>query len=155
MIGQIVSHYRILSRIGEGGMGVVYIAEDTHLHRRVAIKFPVAAGTDDKRYHARFLREARAISALSHPHMAAIYDFGETSDGQPFIVMELITGQTVSDLLHANSLTLARAVEIIEDTADALAEAHRCGVIHRDIKPTNVLINDRGEVKVLDFGLAK
>ena len=153
MIGQTFSHYRILSPLGEGGMGVVYVAEDTRLGRRVAIKFPLA-GSDEKHYRARFLREARAVSALTHPNIAAVYDFGETDEGQPYIVMELVTGQSLSELL-AQGLTLARAIEIIQDVAAALAEAHRRGVVHRDIKPTNVLINERDEVKVLDFGLAK
>ena len=154
MIGKTISHYRILSQIGEGGMGVVYLAEDTRLGRRVAMKFPNAA-SDEQRYRARFLREARAVSALSHPHIATIYDYGETPDGHPFIVMELVTGKTLSDLLFASALTITRAVEIVEDVAKALAEAHRRGVIHRDIKPSNIIINERGEIKVLDFGLAK
>ena len=153
MIGQTVSHYRILSRIGEGGMGVVYLAEDTRLGRRVAVKFPLT-GSEEKQYRARFMREARAVSALNHPNIAAVYDFGETADGHPFIVMELVAGQSLADLL-SGGLTLARAVEIIQDVAAALAEAHRLGVVHRDIKPTNVHVNERGEVKVLDFGLAK
>ena len=153
MIGQTVSHYRVLSRLGEGGMGVVYVAEDTRLGRRVAIKFPLA-GAEEKQYRARFMREARAVSSLNHPNIASVYDFGETEDGQPFIVMELVTGQSLSELLAAG-LTIARAVEIIEDVAAALSEAHRRGVVHRDIKPSNVMVNERGEVKVLDFGLAK
>ncbi|MBA3439684.1 MAG: tetratricopeptide repeat protein [Pyrinomonadaceae bacterium] len=155
MIGQVVSHYRLVSVLGEGGMGVVYVAEDTHLRRRVAVKFPAAAISDKPHFRARILREARAVSALNHPHIATIYDYGETDEGQPFIVMELVSGQTLSDLLHTNDLTLVRAVEIITDVAEALAEAHRHGIIHRDIKPSNVMINERGEVKVLDFGLAK
>ncbi|MGH9900863.1 MAG: protein kinase domain-containing protein, partial [Pyrinomonadaceae bacterium] len=154
MIGQTISHYRILSQIGEGGMGVVYAAEDTRLGRRVAVKLPTAS-SDEKRYRSRFLREARSVSALNHPHIASVYDYGETPEGQPYIVMELVSGRTLSDLLQSSALTLARAVEITEDVAEALAEAHRRGVVHRDIKPSNVLINDRGEVKVLDFGLAK
>ncbi|MDQ3252899.1 MAG: protein kinase, partial [Acidobacteriota bacterium] len=154
MIGQTVSHYRILSRLGEGGMGIVYVAEDLRLGRRVALKVPTAIG-GEKKYRARFLREARAISALSHPNIATVYDYGETDGGQPFIVMELVNGQTLSDILLASALTISRAVEIIEDVASALAEAHRHGIIHRDIKPSNILINERGEVKVLDFGLAK
>ncbi|MGB8507655.1 MAG: tetratricopeptide repeat protein, partial [Pyrinomonadaceae bacterium] len=154
MIGQTISHYRILSQIGEGGMGIVYVAEDLQLGRRVAIKFPHAGG-DEKHYRARFLREARAVSSLTHKNIAAVYDYGETTLGQPFIVMEHVVGQTLGDILLATGLSLVRAVEVIEDVGGALAEAHRRGVVHRDIKPSNVLINNRGEVKVLDFGLAK
>jgi serine/threonine protein kinase/Flp pilus assembly protein TadD len=159
MIGQTVSHYRILEKLGEGGMGVVYAAEDTHLGRRVAIKFP-AATLDEHNFRARFLREARSISTLSHQHIAAIYDYGETAAGDngkshPFIVMELVKGPSLADLMHEEVLTLRRAVEIIADVAEALSEAHQHGIIHRDIKPSNVLVNERGEVKVLDFGLAK
>jgi eukaryotic-like serine/threonine-protein kinase len=153
MIGQTVSHYRILEKLGEGGMGVVYLAEDTHLGRRVAVKF--LASVDDQNYRARFLREARAISALSHPHVATLFDYGESADGQPFIVMELVEGQTLTELLLASALTLNRAVEIIEEVAEALGAAHARGIIHRDIKPSNVVVGDNGVVKVLDFGLAK
>ncbi|HEX8651218.1 MAG TPA: serine/threonine-protein kinase, partial [Pyrinomonadaceae bacterium] len=153
MIGQTVSHYRILEKLGEGGMGVVYLAEDTHLGRRVAIKFLTTA--HDQNFRARFLREARAISALSHPHIATLFDYGESAEGQPFIVMELVEGETLTELLLASRLTLARAVEIIERVADALGEAHARGIIHRDIKPSNVVVNESGTVKVLDFGLAK
>ncbi|MBC7911337.1 MAG: protein kinase [Pyrinomonadaceae bacterium] len=154
MIGQTISHYRILSKLGEGGMGVVYAAEDTHLARPVAIKF-LHASVDDHHYRARFLREARAISSLSHPHIATVYDYGETAEGQPFLVMELVQGQTLDELLEASALTLRRAVEIIERVAEALEEAHHHGIIHRDIKPSNVVVTERGQVKVLDFGLAK
>jgi serine/threonine protein kinase len=153
MIGQTVSHYRIVAKIGEGGMGIVYLAEDTHLGRRVAIKF--LSDAQDQRYRARFLREARAVSTLSHPNIAIIHDYGETVDTQPFIVMEYIKGETLSDLLQRSALTLTRALEIIEAVADALAAAHARGIIHRDIKPSNVLVDDKDQVKVLDFGLAK
>jgi serine/threonine protein kinase/Tfp pilus assembly protein PilF len=154
MIGQTISHYRILEQIGEGGMGVVYEAEDTRLGRRVAIKIPTAVH-DSHTHHARFLREARSISALSHAHIATLFDYGETPDGRPFIVMELVNGRELGDLMRAGELSLARAIEIISDVAEALSEAHRHGIIHRDVKPSNVIVNDRGEVKVLDFGLAK
>jgi serine/threonine protein kinase/tetratricopeptide (TPR) repeat protein len=154
MIGQTISHYRILEQIGEGGMGVVYEAEDTRLGRRVAVKIPSAA-PDSHNHHARFLREARSISALSHAHIATLFDYGETDDGRPFIVMELVNGRELGDLMRAGELSLARAIEIIADVAEALSEAHRHGIIHRDVKPSNVIINERGEVKVLDFGLAK
>lgn len=154
MIGKIISHYRIVEMLGEGGMGIVYAADDTLLGRRVAIKLPTIT-SNQHHFRARFLREARAISNLSHPHIATIYDYGETDEGQPYIVMELVTGPTLSAVMRENPLTLLRAVEIIRDIAEALAEAHRHGIIHRDIKPSNVLLNQRQEVKVLDFGLAK
>lgn len=156
MIGRTISHYRIVEKLGEGGMGIVYLAEDTLLGRRVAIKtLHATAGSQDNRFRTRFLREARAISALSHPHIATIYDYGETDASEPYIVMELIKGTTLSDLMVKEKLTIPRAIEIIEEVAEALAEAHRLGIIHRDIKPSNVAINERGGVKVLDFGLAK
>src|SRR5215213_3759835 len=155
MIGRVVSHYRIIERLGEGGMGVVYAAEDTHLGRRVAVKFLSAETTDERHFKARFLREARSASALSHPHIAMIYDYGETEEGFPFIVMELVRGRPLSDDLEESGLTLERAVEIIADVAAALGEAHSAGIVHRDIKPSNVFVNERGQVKVLDFGLAK
>ena len=154
MIGKIVSHYRILERLGKGGMGEVYLAEDTNLGRRVAIKFPTLE-RDERDYRARFLREARAISELSDPHIATLYDYGETSEGRPFLVMELVRGETLSDIVLQGKLTVARAVQIIEDVAMALKEAHARGIIHRDIKPSNIMVDERGQIKVLDFGLAK
>jgi serine/threonine protein kinase/Tfp pilus assembly protein PilF/uncharacterized protein YukE len=156
MIGQTISHYRIVEKLGEGGMGVVYIAEDTLLGRRVAIK-TLSAGRSgkDPHFRSRFLREARAVSALSHPHIATIHDYGETDDGQPYIVMELVKGETLGDLMLKGKLTIPRALKIIEQVAEALAEAHHHGIVHRDIKPSNVAIDHRGQVKVLDFGLAK
>lgn len=154
MIGQTISHYRIISQLGEGGMGLVYVAEDTLLGRRVAVKIP-AHGSNAQTYHARFLREARSVSALNHPNIATLYDFGELPDGRPFLVMELINGQDLGELMRAGTLTIARAIELIEYVAAALGEAHRHGIIHRDVKPSNIMLNERGEVKVLDFGLAK
>lgn len=152
MIGQTISHYRIIEKLGEGGMGVVYLAEDTHLARRVAIKF---LSSLDHHYRARFLREARAVSALSHANIAAVYDYGETAEGQPYLVMELVKGQTLGQLLQAESLTLKRSVEIVSSIAEALGEAHHQGIVHRDVKPSNVVITERDQVKVLDFGLVK
>jgi tetratricopeptide (TPR) repeat protein/tRNA A-37 threonylcarbamoyl transferase component Bud32 len=154
MIGQTVSHYRILKKLGEGGMGAVYLAEDTHLGRRVAVKFPTST-KDEHQFRARFLREARSASALNHPNIATIYDYGETDDHHPFIIMELVEGKSLSDLLDEGQVTLGHAISIIEDVARALGEAHAHGIIHRDIKPANIVINERGQVKVLDFGLAK
>src|SRR5881409_122114 len=154
MIGQVVSHYRILDRLGEGGMGEVYVAEDTNLGRRVAIKFPILT-SNERDYRARFLREARSISELSNPHIATLYDYGETGDGRPFLVMELIKGETLGDMALKGGLTLPRVLQIIEAVATALAEAHARGIIHRDIKPSNIMVDERGQIKVLDFGLAK
>ncbi len=154
MIGQTVSHYRILEALGEGGMGTVYLAEDTHLGRRVAIKFP-SVNSDSHDYRARFLREARAVSELSHPGIATLFDYGETTEGRPFLVMELARGRSLSEVMQKGELNLPRAVAIVRDVALALVEAHARGVVHRDIKPSNIMIDDGGRVKVLDFGLAK
>src|ERR687883_1104385 len=131
MIGRHISRYRILGQVGEGGMGVVYVAEDTRLGRRVAIKIP-HAGKDERHYRARFLKEARSVSALSHKNIAAVYDLGETEEGQPYIVMELVAGQTLGDLLSGPGLSLRRSVEIACEVAGALAEAHRRQIVHRD-----------------------
>ena len=135
-------------------MGTVYLAEDTHLGRRVAIKFP-SLGSDSHDYRARFLREARAVSELNHPGIATLFDYGETDEGRPFLVMELAKGRPLSELMQRGELNLQRAVTIVSDVATALVEAHARGVIHRDIKPSNIMIDDKGQVKVLDFGLAK
>ena len=132
-------------------MGAVYLAEDLHLARRVAIKFLTST---DHHYRARFIREARAVSALNHPNIAMVHDYGETAEGQPFIVMEFVKGKSLSDLLE-EGLTLKRSVEIVSSIAIALGEAHDHGIVHRDIKPSNVLISERGHVKVVDFGLVK
>lgn len=154
MIGKTVSHYRILESLGEGGMGTVYLAEDTHLGRRVAIKFP-SLSSDSHDHRARFLREARAVSELSHPCIATLFDYGETAEGRPFLVMELARGRPLSDLMQKGELSLARAVAIVMEVGAALVEAHARGVIHRDIKPSNIMIDENEQVKVLDFGLAK
>ncbi|MBA2503475.1 MAG: tetratricopeptide repeat protein [Pyrinomonadaceae bacterium] len=154
MLGQTVSHYRIMELLGEGGMGAVYAAEDTLLHRRVAVKFP-SRTPDEHGWRTRFLREARLVSSLNHPYIAAIYDYGETSDGRPFIVMELVPGETLHALLIKGELTVARSLKIIEDVAEALGEAHSRGIVHRDVKPSNIIVDARSRVKVLDFGLSK
>jgi len=154
MIGQSISHYRIIGELGKGAMGVVYVAEHIHLKRRVAIK-TLKAEAANQHYRKRFLREACAVSKLNHPNIAHVYDYGETPDGKQFIVMELVQGHTLAEHLSEKKLTLSRVLQIIGDVAKALAEAHRHGIIHRDIKPSNIIINERGEVKVLDFGLAK
>ena len=135
-------------------MGTVYLAEDTHLGRRVAIKFP-SINSDSHDYRARFLREARAVSELSHPGIATLFDYGATSEGRPFLVMEFARGRPLTELFKNGELSLSHAVGIVTDVASALVEAHSRGVIHRDIKPSNIMIDDNGQVKVLDFGLAK
>lgn len=152
MLGETVSHYRIIEQLGEGGMGIVYLAEDTTLGRQVAMKFLTSTAAD---YRARFLREARAVSVLTHPNIATVFDYGETPEGQPYIVMELIKGEPLSEKLRAGSLPLPEAARIVSSIAEALEEAHHQGVVHRDIKPSNVIINERGQVKVVDFGLVK
>ncbi|HYX41432.1 MAG TPA: serine/threonine-protein kinase, partial [Pyrinomonadaceae bacterium] len=152
--GQIIGNYRILGQLGEGGMGVVYKAEDTRLGRLVAIKFPTPGG-DRQTFRARFLNEARAISALNHPHIATVHDYGETPEGEPFLVMELVGGQDLNEKLRTGTLTLGEAVRIIATVAGALDAAHRRGIVHRDVKPSNVRISNEQQVKVLDFGLSK
>ena len=152
MIGGNVSHYRILEKLGSGGMGEVYAAEDTLLQRRVAIKFPSLMEAGDAR---RFLIEARAASRLDHSNISHVYDFGEGPDGRPFLVMEFVQGKTLREVLKEGPLSAARSVAVTKGVLRALREAHRNHVIHRDIKPGNVMLTETGEVKVLDFGLAK
>lgn len=152
MLGKTISHYRIVKQIGSGGMGVVYEAEDTVLHRRVAIK----TIKDTGHQKSRLLREARAISRLNHPFIATVFDYGETDEGQPFIVMELIDGQTLDVFLKNANLNLPETIDVLIAVAAALAAAHKQGVVHRDIKPTNIIVPDGSNtVKVLDFGLSK
>ncbi|HEY0461929.1 MAG TPA: protein kinase [Pyrinomonadaceae bacterium] len=156
MIGQKISQYLILEKLGEGGMGVVYLAEDTVLGRRVAFKSLKNTGAPEyNQYKMRFLREARLASVLNHPNIVAVYDYGETIEGLPYLVMEYVKGKNLSDVLRENKLSVAECVEIIKPIARALSEAHDHGIVHRDLKPSNIFINERREVKVLDFGLAK
>ncbi|MBI5086892.1 MAG: protein kinase [Acidobacteria bacterium] len=152
MLGRTVSHYRIEDCLGQGGMGIVYLATDVQLQRRVAIKFS-AAGEDVERQ--RLQAEARAASRLTHPAIAHIYELGQAEDGQPFYVMEYVPGRNLSELLAAGPLEVTTTLEVMRALASALSEAHRHGVVHRDIKPANIRVTDSGEVKVLDFGLAK
>ena len=154
MIGTTVTHYRIVSKLGEGGMGVVYEAEDLTLGRRVALKF-CSSGRDDAGLRANLLKEARAASSLSHANIAHIYEFVENPGGDPFIAMELVSGASLRHILGERRLTFEETLKVAGGVASALAEAHRQGIIHRDIKPANIQITSTGEVKVLDFGIAR
>jgi serine/threonine protein kinase len=155
MIGKTVGHYRITSRLGAGGMGEVFLAEDTRLDRKAAIKFLPADLARDAERRQRFLTEAKAASALNHPHVCIVYDVGETEDRVPFIAMEFVEGQSLGAMVSQGPLGISMAVQIAVQVADALDAAHARGIVHRDIKPDNISMNERGEVKVLDFGLAK
>lgn len=155
IIGKSISHYRILSLLGEGGMGEVYLAQDTKLGRRVALKLLPKLLSNDKERLRRFEREARSASALNHPNVCVIYEIGETDEGRHFIAMEHVEGLTLRHRLIVGSLTLSEAINIATQTASALAAAHQAGVVHRDIKPENIMLRQDGFVKVLDFGLAK
>jgi serine/threonine protein kinase len=154
MVGRTVSHYQILEKLGEGGMGVVYKAMDTHLDRLVAIKVLPREKVADAERKRRFVQEAKSASALNHPNIVTIYDI-DSADGIDFIAMELIVGKTLERWIPRHGLRLNEALKYSVQIADALAAAHSAGIVHRDLKPNNVMVTEQGLVKILDFGLAK
>ena len=154
MTGQSLLHYEILEKLGEGGMGVVYKARDTHLDRFVAIKVLPAAQMADPARKRRFIQEAKAASALNHPNIITVHDIN-TENGVDFMVMESVPGKSLDDLIPKHGLRVGEALKYAVQIAEGLAKAHAVGIVHRDLKPANIMVTDGGQVKVLDFGLAK
>ena len=154
MIGETISHYKISDKLGEGGMGVVYKAEDTKLHRSVALKFlsPQSLGTEEDK--ARFVREARAAAALDHPSICTVHEIDE-AEGKTFISMAYVDGQSLHEIIKSGPINPDEARNIVIQAGEGLQEAHEKGIIHRDIKSANIMVTGKGRVKLMDFGLAK
>ena len=155
MVGKLISHYRIVERLGEGGMGVVYKAQDLKLGRTVALKFLPPTLISDEEAKQRFIHEAQAASALDHPNICDIHDIGESEDGQLFIVMASYEGEPLHKKIARGPLRIPEALDIAVQVAHGLSEAHKAGIIHRDVKPSNIFITKNDVAKILDFGLAK
>ena len=155
MEGKTVSHYRILEKIGAGWNGPGLLAEDTSLECKVALKFLPGYLQADPVAHKRFVREAKSAAAVAHPFICNIHEVAQTDDGQDFIVMEYVEGQTLKDRLEKGRIPIKEALQIGSEVAEALEEAHNKGVIHRDLKPSNIMVTPSGHAKVMDFGLAK
>ena len=152
--GEVVLHYKIIEKIGRGGMGEVYKAEDTKLGRTVALKLLPAGSEEDQKAKRRLLQEARAASSLNHPNIVTIYSI-EQADGTDFIVMEYVEGETLKSIVERGPVEVSQLLDLGSQIADGLVAAHGAGFIHRDIKPANILVTQRGQAKILDFGLAK
>src|SRR6266542_3946705 len=154
LVNQTISHYKIVSKIGAGGMGEVYLAEDTRLHRKVALKILPADLASNKDRLRRFIQEAQAAAALNHPNIATIHEIGE-SDGVNFIAMEFVEGVTLREKIHQERTELRKLLRFLQHAAEGLAKAHTAGIVHRDLKPDNIMVTRDGHAKILDFGLAK
>ncbi|MEE9171022.1 MAG: serine/threonine-protein kinase, partial [bacterium] len=154
LVGKTISHYRISEQVGQGGMGEVYLAEDTKLDRKVALKFLPLFYSKDPEVNARFKREAKATAALNHPNIITIHEIGEF-EGRAYIAMEYVQGESLKDKIVKKGLTLAKIIEIALQICNGLNKAHEAGIVHRDIKPENILLDKDDSVKILDFGLAQ